>query len=111
MAGSETVSRNLAAWADRKKAALHALGEFYAAKMEGEAKRDASWQNRTGAARQGLFGKAETRESGLVVRLAHSVEHGVYLELKNQGKYAILDPTVKRNAGDFFRDAERVIQG
>lgn len=111
MPGADEVNRNLRDWVRRRKAALLALGDFYAGKMEGEAKQNASWTDRTGAARQGLFGEAQERDSALLVRLAGGEEHNIYLELSNQGRYAILEPTVKRNAPGFFQDAERVIRG
>lgn len=111
MAGSEDVRRNLQAFQARTLAALENLGEHYAAKMEGDAKRDAPWTDRTGAARQGMFGGVQSRESTILVRLSGSEGHNVYLELANQGKYAVIEPTVKRHAPDFFKDAERVIRG
>lgn len=94
----------------RKVAALQALGDHYAGKMEGEAKDNKPWKNRTGHAQQGLFGEAKAVNALLKVRLAHSVDYGVYLELANSGKYAILQPTVQKNAPQFFRDAERVLK-
>lgn len=108
MSGSENVVNNLRAYANRTKATLFALGDHYAQKMEAEAKPAAPWTDRTGDARRGLFGSVQERETELLVRLSHTEQHGVYLELANQGKYQIITPTVKRNAPDFFKDAERV---
>lgn len=112
MAGSEEVIRNMMDWERRTRAKLRALGDRYAASMEAYAKPNAPWQDRTSHARQGLFGEAaEFDDDTLRVRAAHTVEYGVYLELCNSGKYAILDPTVKLYAPDFFRDAERMVSG
>jgi len=111
VAGSENVLNNFRAYVGRTKATLHALGDHYAQKMEGEAKPAAPWTDRTGDARRGLFGSVEERDSQLLIRLSGSERHNVYLELANQGKYAVIGPTVKRNAPDFIRDAERVIKG
>jgi len=110
------VNRNLQAWADRMKAALFALGQTYGAKMEAEAKRPktaggAPWEDRTGHARQGLHGGAVDTGEAIVAYVAHSVDYGVYLELAMQQRYAILEPTVKRNAPAFFEEARQVVGG
>jgi hypothetical protein len=110
MPGAVEVKRNMADYLARKVAALQALGDHYAAKMEGEAKNNKPWKNQTGHAQQGLFGEAKAENTMLKVRLAHTVDYGVYLELANSGKFSILQPTVQKNAPQFFRDAERVLK-
>lgn len=111
MAGSDTVNRNLLEWTDRRKAAIRAFAERTASDMEAYAKPNAPWQNRTGNARQGLFGYAFERDTQLILRIAHSVDYGVYLELAHQAKYAILEPTAKRFAPQFFEDVQRLVRG
>lgn len=112
MAGSDEIGRNMQAWLERLKASHKALGDHYAAKMEAHAKPNAPWQDRTSHARQGLFGEAaEFDDNTLRVRLSHTMDYGEYLELCNSGKYAILEPTVKHFAPDFFRDAEKRVKG
>lgn len=110
--GSEEIGRNMQAWAQRLMAAHKALGDRYAATMEADAKPNASWEDRTGHARQGIFGEtAVFSDETLRVRVAHTMEYGVHLELANSGRYAILEPTVKKHAPDFFQDAERIVKG
>ena len=111
MAGADQVKRNMNEWLNRRLAMLQALGEHYAGKMEGEAKQNAPWTDRTAMARKGLFGESRMDEYFLRVRAAHSVDYGVYLELSMQQKYSILEHTVQRNAHQFFRDAEEVLRG
>lgn len=109
MAGSDKVVANMQAWERRMRAALKALGDHYGAQMEAEAKVEAPWTDRTGLARQGLFGEArEFGDDTLRVRLSHTMEYGTYLELANSGKYQVLEPTVQRHAPDFFQDVEKV---
>jgi len=110
MAGADQVKQNMNDWLNRRLAMLQALGDHYAAKMEGEAKDNKPWVNRTGMAQKGLFGEARVAGDLLLVRIAHSVEYGVSLELGYQGKYAILQPTVQRNAPQFFRDVEELMR-
>jgi hypothetical protein len=109
--GADQVNRNLMALADRQKAALLALSEQYAARMEAYAKANKRWQDRTGNARQGLFGYSIMRDQSLITRVAHTVDYGVYLELANQGRFAILLPTVRRFVADYLEDAKRVMSG
>ncbi|HHY47097.1 MAG TPA: hypothetical protein GX506_07355 [Firmicutes bacterium] len=111
MPGAERVIANMWDWVNRTKAALFALGQHYDAKMESEAKQEAPWTDRTGNARQGLFGEAMEESDALRVRIAHSVDYGVYLELAHSQKYAVLEPVAKRNAPEFIRDAQEVIRG
>ncbi|OJF16986.1 MAG: hypothetical protein A6D91_04700 [Bacillaceae bacterium G1] len=83
------------AWLAHKKAMLPLLLWNWAQKLEGYAKPHAPWTDRTGHARQSLHGGVEQRQEGtLVLYLSHGVEYGIYLELANGGKYAILGPTV-----------------
>ncbi len=109
MAGSAEVNRNLRLAIERRKAALYALSQRYAAQMEAHAKINAGWQDRTSMARRGLFGYSMQRDQSLITRIAHTMDYGVYLELSNHGKYAILLPTVKRFVADFIEDAQKVV--
>jgi hypothetical protein len=100
MAGADKVKKNMRDWAKRQKAASLALAQHWAAKMEKHMKDKASWQDRTGNARAGLFARPDIEGNDIIIRVAHSVEYGVYLELARDGKYAILKPTVERFAED-----------
>ncbi len=88
------VQRNLDAWAKRQRGAVVALAKTWAGQLEGRAKRNAPWQDRTSNARNGLFGSTEIRGDTVYIRVAHSMEYGVFLELANDGRFAILRPTV-----------------
>jgi len=109
MAGASEVKRNIELWQSRQIAALKALGDHYAARMEGEAKVEGPWTDRTGAARKGLFGESRIDDNYLRVRIAHAVEYGVQLEMQHQGRYSILQPVAKRNAPQFFQAVKELI--
>lgn len=64
----------------RKKAMIYALAQSYAGKMEGEAKRNAPWTDRTSHARQALKGGVEQQGSKITLYLAHGKRYGTYLE-------------------------------
>lgn len=109
MAGSNEVNKNLDEWNRRVAASLHGLMEYYAAKGEDYMKQHAPWTDRTGHARQSLFGVPFAKRTQLLIRYAHAVDYGVYLELANQGLYAILEPTAKKMAPNFYSDVRRLI--
>lgn len=109
MPGADNVNRNLDEWANRKKAAILMLAEKTAADMEAHAKPNAPWVDRTSHARQGLFGYTRVEGKFVRVRVAHTMDYGVHLELKNQGKYGILKRTASRFANSFFEDVKRLV--
>lgn len=110
MAGSKDVIRNLNNYCDRLMAAVEALGKNYTARMESDAKQNAPWTDRTGNARQGLFGYTRNERQKLTFRIAHSVRYGVYLELAHQGRFRILRPTAKKFAPRYFQDVKRLVR-
>lgn len=72
---------NLGSYEQRLLAAVGALADVFAARMEAAAKAGAPWTDRTGAARQGLRGFAVKAAASVVIYLVHSVFYGIYLEL------------------------------
>lgn len=65
-----------------------------AAEMEEWAKANAPWTDRTGVARAGLHATVE--ENGQIgsITLAHGVDYGLWLEIANQGRFAIIAPAI-----------------
>lgn len=62
--------------------------------MENYAKANAPWTDRTGDARERLHATVEeTGPIGTIV-LAHGVDYGLWLEIANGGRYAIIAPTI-----------------
>jgi hypothetical protein len=98
MAGANEVNAKLTEYASRKVAGLYILCDSLGkGTLEAEAKRNAPWTDRTSLARQGLHGGAEFDGSDIVIYVAHTMEYGIYLELANAAKYAILMPTIDKN--------------
>ncbi len=63
-------------------------------KFENYAKINRPWTDRTGHARQRLTGYVETFSDKTRINIAHGVYYGVYLELCNEKRFAILQKTV-----------------
>jgi hypothetical protein len=76
-----------------------------AREIEAYAQQNAPWTDRTGEARNGLTATVSEDNGEIVITLAHSVEYGIYLELKNDGEYAIIMPTLEAVGPEVIRAA------
>ena len=92
------IRRNLTALPDRVEKAVMQYGRTSAVKLESKAKEDRPWTDRTAHARQRLHGSCSRIDTGIRISLAHGVDYGVYLELANEKMYAIIYPTLQREA-------------
>lgn len=110
MPGSRKVNKNLDGHINRLIAASVALGQDWAGNLEKEMKQDAPWQDRTGNARKGLKGSSAMDDDNITITVGHSVDYGVYLELADDGKYAILKPTADKNRDAIYKSYERLWQ-
>ena len=86
---------------ERKLAATVAFLQSVSGTAESDMKEQASWTDRTGNARNTLSARvAIQRLPGGVVhillKLAHGMEYGIWLELRWGGRYAIVGPTAER---------------
>lgn len=95
----------------KHKAALTVYADAAAKKLEGEAKRNAPWKDRTGHARQSIQGTAGWDGETLKVILSGGMSYSVYLELAHEKKYAILKPTIDKNAPEILRNYQKLVKG
>jgi len=81
-------------YGDRVWQAVAAIAQYTATAMQNDAKANASWTDRTGNARTGLFGTSEADFARHVVTiyLSHgaTINYGVWLELRANGKHAVI---------------------
>lgn len=78
----------------KSQLAIRMFAQEGAKKFENYAKINRPWTDRTGHARQRLVGWVETFSDKVRIHIGHGVDYGVYLELCNEKRYAILQPTV-----------------
>ena len=110
MSGSAKVIANLYKWATEKKTGCEAVSVVTAANMVNYAKVNKRWQDRTGNARAGLHGGYFWENTEVLKTfIAHAMDYGVFLELANDGKYAILQPTINKFKDTWFKSIERVM--
>ena len=67
----------------------------FARRVEEYAKENAPWVDRTGGARDGLRAIGEQRLVTYSITLFHTIEYGLWLEVRWDGKYAIIVPTIE----------------
>lgn len=87
----------------KARAAIDIYGKTAADKLEGKAKANRPWTDRTSRARQGLTGSSEMSAKDLKIVLAHTVDYGIWLELAHEKKYAIVEPTVRLDSNEIFQ--------
>jgi hypothetical protein len=69
--------------------------QFNATEGQNYMRSNAPWNDRTGNARQGLFGRAFKDGKGYTIVYYHTVSYGIFLERRWSGKYQIIAPTVE----------------
>jgi len=64
---------------------------------------NAPWEDRTGDARAGLDADVRMEGEVIVWEMSHSVDYGLYLETRWNGKFAIIMPTLEMFAPQIGR--------
>lgn len=86
-------------YGDRVLQTVAAIAQYTATQMQNDAKRDATWTDRTGNARTGLFGTSEADFAAKVVTiyLSHgaTISYGIWLELGSSGRYSVIMKTLQ----------------
>lgn len=75
---------------------LEEIVEQVAEEVQDYAQTNAPWTDQTGDAREGLTAEALSDNDLLTIVLYHTVEYGIWLEVRNSGEYAIIIPTIEQ---------------
>lgn len=75
------------------------------------AKEQASWGDRTGDARAGLDTDVSQEGEVIVWTLFHTVEYGIWLEVRWNGKYAVIMPTLELYADRLGNNMDETLDG
>jgi hypothetical protein len=73
-----------------------------AANMQDYAQQNAPWADRTGEARAGLTAEVDSDKGNVYVSLFHTVDYGQWLEVIQNGRFAIIMPTLEQFANEIF---------
>lgn len=92
---TKSLEKGLMSLEDKSHAAVRTFADTGAIKMKSYAQNNAPWTDRTGAARGRLT--SYTQDMGNVIRIvvAHGVDYGIWLELANEKRYAIIPQTIQ----------------
>lgn len=93
--GRDEVLRNMDAYEQKIVRSAEEIAKYFAPQMETHAKANAPWTDRTGNARQSLYGWWDKQGKKVIVFISHGRDYGLWLEIRNSGRYAILWPTVE----------------
>ena len=73
--------------------------------VEAYARANAPWSDITGSAREGLTASVYLEGGEVILELAHTVEHGYWLELIQDGSFAIIMPTLEALGPEIIKEA------
>lgn len=91
------------------RAAALMYAETAAADLEAYMKQHRPWTDRTGMAKARLSGSVQKVQEGLRIALAHGVDYGIWLELANEKRFAIIQPTIQAKSGDVLKGFARLM--
>jgi hypothetical protein len=82
-----------------------------AEEVEAYAKDNAPWSDITGEARNGLTADVGEESGDITITLYHTAEHGRWLELIQDGAFAIIMPTLEALGPEILRRASLGVMG
>lgn len=93
----------------RSLAAVKMYAETQAKNLEGYAKQNRPWTDRTGDARKRLSGYVTEIPKGYRINLAQGVTYGIFLELAHEKRFAILEPTIRLKGPEVVKGFENLL--
>lgn len=75
--------------------AIRVYAEQGALQLQNFARENRKWTDRTGQARQRLHGYVGNIPEGYRITLAHGVDYGLWLELANEKRFAIIPQAIE----------------
>lgn len=111
MSGSAEVIRNMWSWAALKRAGIEGVSRVAAANAQNYSRTHYRWHPQTGRAHGGLNGGMYWESiAALKIYLAHSMSYGVFLEMSNDRKNAILEEAINSVKDSWFNGVKRIME-
>lgn len=102
--------KNVRTFDNRLRAAVAAVTDRRAAETQVWLRRNAPWTDRTGVARQGLFAIANHGKTFEEIFMAYSVTYGIWLEVANDRRFAIISPAIRIHGEALMKDMKFLIE-
>lgn len=106
---TKSVLNKLESMQHKTRSCLQIIADSAVRAMESYAKTNARWTDRTGNARQRLKGETRWEEAALIAAISHNVDYGIWLELCNEKKYAILEEALNSQAENLLDAYQRFL--
>ena len=106
---TDTLNPGLISFPVKFAAALWTLMEYNETKVQDHMRTTAPWTDRTGNARQGLFAKAYKEPGHVGIVAYHTMPYGIWLEVKNEGQYAVITPTIPVEGARIMQDISKLL--
>lgn len=107
---SGNLRQNLIAAPAKLHVAIGQVMEYNANEAQNSMRTGARWTDRTGNARQGLFARSGRDSGQHFILLYHTVPYGIWLEVRWNGAYAIIEPTVLSQGQKVMADLSKLIK-
>lgn len=104
------LSRNIKSFRTDLRRNIGAVVDYNAAWAQTHLRLEAKWTDRTGAARSGLFAVSAQFGNSFEIFMAYSVNYGIWLEIANNRKYAVITPALRIVGEKLIRDMQYLIE-
>ena len=110
MPGSFIVNRNLELAMAAKLKMAEAAMDVHIKNSQSYARDHGPWEDRTGAAREGISSKTQKHATGIKSSVYHTMPYGLYLEKRNDfhGRYRILQEARSNNLAQLWAALRRI---
>jgi hypothetical protein len=107
---SDTLTKGITELNPKIHSQITLIAEYYADYAEAHMRRHAPWTDRTTNARNGLFGRAFTNPDHYVIVVYHTMPYGIWLEVRSNGRYAIILPTIETVGPRVMRGLRKLLR-
>lgn len=105
-----SLSKNLDKMSVKLGATILMYAATKASELQAKMKKNRPWTDRTGMAKATLNAKvSQPDENTIRITLSHGVSYGIWLELANGKKYAIVEPTIREESPRVIEDLENLM--
>ena len=108
----EKLSNNITKWDAKTREKIDNMAHQIAAEGRAYQIANAPWTDRTGRARRFMRGYVTKEKHRTIITFSHGqpIYYGVYLELKNGGRFAIVRPTTMKFADETMRRLRKIAE-